>query len=159
MPRQTRSAVSPEEIGDGLAGTSPPLPPPLPPETGGSRGEPETAKYGATLALGLTGPAEPTPRSPQPRSLRSTAVWRHFPQQRPAGLRRPRRQPRRVSRLTFLSRSVRTLLFPLLSKLRRLSSARKSMTRSSLSRRRFSDSELETPDPPTEAGSPCPAAD
>lgn len=151
--------------------------PPLLQDTSGLRGEPETAKYGATLvthgtlALSLAGCTEPPPE-PGARPLLPTAPFpplysrlAPFSPAVPSGLgsrtrrlRLPLRQPRRASVLTFLSRSMRTLLFPPLSKLRRLSSARKSITRSSLSRRRFSDSELETPDPPKDADSPCPAA-
>lgn len=107
------------------------------------------------LPLSAAGPPERPPSRPRPRC---PGPRRHFPQQR--GREQPRRRRCRPPRppLTFRSRCRRTLLFPPLSKLRRLSSARRSITRRSLSRRRFSGSEPGTPDPPRDGDSPCAAA-
>lgn len=77
-----------------------------------------------------------------------------------AAPRSPEAAPARPPALTFLRRSMRTLLFPPLSKLRCRSSARRSITRSSLSgRRRLSDSEAGRPGPARDADSPRPAGE
>lgn len=90
--------------------------------------------------------------------LPSAPLWRHFPLSAAhAPCERPPPPPAALP-LTFLSRSVRTLLFPPLSKLRRFSSARRSITRSSLSRR-VSGSELGVPHPLRDTYSPCPVAE
>lgn len=132
------------------------------------RAEGSRARKGnrADGADGRTGTARPPPRAAlnaaprQPRMRqRPWAVGQRTRMRLP----RPPSPPLPVSppvgaSLTFLSRSISTLLLPPVSRLRRFSSARRSMTRSSLSRR-VSGSEPSAAAPPGDVSSPSPAAD